>query len=306
MGIPGIPQMNISGMGKMPGAQSLGAGSGNSSLFSSLNAGSSGMPSFGLPGMGSPTASGSPMASLGLPSDITNMMTMITGMMVPIMSMITQLLAGIMNGSISSKAPEDSSSSSSTSGTPTSFGTNASSGSGGSGSQTTGPVAPGTKGALDRASALMGKKGGDPAIDAITKKSGLSSGSQPWCAAFAMNILKDAGVIDTTGLSNLNYTPTIHDWAKANGIWGTKGQYTPKAGDAVEFDWGGGSEGSIDHIGIVESVKTDANGKVISITVLEGNSSNSVARNTYGAGGKDMSSIAGYVISGKDHPGKKV
>lgn len=162
--------------------------------------------------------------------------------------------------------------------------------SGASGSS--GTPGPGVAGALDKARSMLGlQEGRDRAkIQEVTGKSGINPATTPWCAAFAMNILKDAGVMDLSGLSNRNYCPTIVSWAKDKGIWGARGSYQPKPGDAIMFDWG--SDGTSDHIGIVEKVE---NGKVITI---EGNSSDSVKRNTY-----DLNSgkIMGYVVGGKPH-----
>ncbi len=173
-------------------------------------------------------------------------------------------------------------------GSPASNFLGGSSGAGGaSGASSSGPAGPGVSGALDKARSMIGlQEGSDRAkIQEVTGKSGINPATTPWCAAFAMNILKDAGVLDLEGLDNRNYCPSIVSWAKKKGIFGPRGQYQPKPGDAIMFDWG--SDGTSDHIGIVEKVE---NGKVITI---EGNSSNSVKRNTYELG---SSKIMGYVI----------
>lgn len=154
----------------------------------------------------------------------------------------------------------------------------------------TGPVAPGVDGMLDKARSMLGLHEGRDraAIQSVTGKSGINPSTTPWCAAFAMNMLKDHGVLDTTGLSNPNYCPTIKNWASGKGIYGGNGQYTPKAGDAILFDWE--KDGTSDHIGIVEKIE---NGRVFTI---EGNSSNSVKRNSYPLGDRR---IDGYVVTGK-------
>lgn len=176
-------------------------------------------------------------------------------------------------------------------GSPTSNFLGGSSGAGGasgaSGASSSGPVGPGVSGALDKARSMIGlQEGRDRGkIQEVTGKSGINPSTTPWCAAFAMNILKDAGVMDLEGLDNRNYCPSIVSWAKKKGIFGQRGQYQPKPGDAIMFDWG--SDGTSDHIGIVEKVE---GGKVITI---EGNSSNSVKRNSYELG---SSKIMGYVI----------
>lgn len=153
----------------------------------------------------------------------------------------------------------------------------------------TGPVAPGVNGMLDKARSMLGlhEARDTSAINAITKKSGINSATTPWCAAFAMNLLKDHGVLNLDGLTNRNYCPTIESWATKKGIYGKPGKYQPKPGDAIVFDWQ--RDGRSDHIGIVEKVE---NGKVYTI---EGNSSNSVKRNVYPL---SSAKIDGYVVTG--------
>ncbi|MBT9589294.1 CHAP domain-containing protein [bacterium] len=154
-----------------------------------------------------------------------------------------------------------------------------------SSSADSGPAGPGAQGALDKARSMLGlnENSNSSEINKVTQKSGINSATTPWCAAFAINILKDAGILDTTGLKNPNYCPEIVRWAKEKGIWMERGS-TPKPGDAILFDWG--ADGTSDHIGIVEKVE---GGK---ITTIEGNSSDSVKRNTYEIG---SSKIMGFV-----------
>lgn len=125
-------------------------------------------------------------------------------------------------------------------------------------------------------------------INKITGESGINCSTTPWCAAYAMNMLNDYGILDTSSCSNVNYCPTINSWAKEQGLWensaATGGDYTPNAGDAVLFDWEG--DGGADHIGIVEKVE---NGVVYTI---EGNSSDSVARRQYEIG---SGNLLGYI-----------
>lgn len=215
------------------------------------------------------------------------------------MMLMMKLMQSVMSGAAVGRGnPNFGSSGGSVGANPTSnfLGGNSSTGgasgaSGASGSSS-GTPGPGVQGALDKARSMLGlQEGRDRSkIQEVTGKSGINPATTPWCAAFAMNILKDAGVLDLKGLSNRNYCPTIVSWAKDKGIWGARGSYQPKPGDAIMFDWGG--DGTSDHIGIVEKVE---NGKVITI---EGNSSNSVKRNTYDLG---SGKIMGYVIGGKKH-----
>ncbi len=150
-----------------------------------------------------------------------------------------------------------------------------------------GPVAPGTAAMLQRAGSMVGmnENSDREAIKKVTGESGIDPATTPWCAAFAINMMKDAGTLDTTGLKNPNYCPEVMSWAKGKGIFQDKGS-TPKPGDAILFDWQG--DGTPDHIGLVEKVE---GGK---ITTIEGNSSDSVKRNSYSVGD---SKIAGYVQS---------
>ena len=144
----------------------------------------------------------------------------------------------------------------------------------------------GVSGLLSDAGAMVGmtESGNAAEINKITKKSGINCQTTPWCAAWAMNMLKDHGVLDTSSCSNVNYCPTIVNWAKKENIWAGRGSYTPQAGDAILFDWQG--DGTSDHIGIVEKV---ANGKVYTI---EGNSSNYVARRSYSL---NSANVMGYI-----------
>lgn len=54
------------------------------------------------------------------------------------------------------------------------------------------------------------------------------------------------------------------------------GSYVPAPGDIIFFDWG--DDGSIDHVGIVESVKKGI------VNTIEGNSGDKVKRNSYPIG----------------------
>ena len=67
--------------------------------------------------------------------------------------------------------------------------------------------------------------------------------------------------------------------------WGRfmDGSYVPATGDLIFFDWG--NDGSIDHVGIVESV---VDGTVYTV---EGNSGDKVARRSYPIGDEQ---IEGY------------
>lgn len=153
---------------------------------------------------------------------------------------------------------------------------------------TSGNASPGAKSMMKRAASMIGMHEGrdTAAISKITSKSGINPATTPWCAAFAMNLIDEHKLLDLKGLSNRNYCPTIENWAREKGVYGTPDKYKPKTGDAIMFDWNG--DGTEDHIGLVESVK---NGKVYTI---EGNSSDSVKRNVYDLNDKR---IDGYVVT---------
>lgn len=84
----------------------------------------------------------------------------------------------------------------------------------------------------------------------------------------------DAGVIPKFAACASQGVP----WFKERGLW-QDNSYEPRPGDIIFFDWdNGGQDGSSDHVGIVEKVE---NGRVYT---LEGNSGDSVRRNSYPVG----------------------
>ncbi len=239
-----------------------------------------------------PAGNNAAFAQMGQFSQMQNAMMQMFNVFNTMMMM--KLMQAVMKGAAVS-ASNPSFGGGASSGSPTSGflgGSSSTGGTSGASGASSGTPGPGVQGALDKARSMLGlQEGRDRAkIQEVTGKSGINPATTPWCAAFAMNILKDAGVMDLSGLSNRNYCPTIVSWAKDKGIWGARGSYQPKPGDAIMFDWG--NDGTSDHIGIVEKVE---NGKVITI---EGNSSNSVKRNSYELG---SSKIMGYVVGGKKH-----
>lgn len=147
-------------------------------------------------------------------------------------------------------------------------------------------VNPGVDGLLEHANRMVGldENRDTAAIQKITGESGINPATTPWCAAWAMNMLKDHRVLNLDGLSNRNYCPTIKSWAQGKGIWEEGKGGTPKPGDAILFDWNG--DNVPDHIGIVEKVE---GGKVYTI---EGNSSDKVSKRSYAL---NDSNIDGYL-----------
>lgn len=88
---------------------------------------------------------------------------------------------------------------------------------------------------------------------------------QPWCGSFVMCVLQDAGV---NGEPSSVYAPAGAEAYMRLGRWiGRNGPVQP--GDVVFFDWQGGtSSAGVDHVGIVELVRSDG-----SIQTIEGNTS---------------------------------
>lgn len=147
--------------------------------------------------------------------------------------------------------------------------------------------APGVNGMLQDCLSMVGLNEHSNAseINKITSQSGINCATTPWCASWAMTMLKNHGVLDTSSCSNVNYCPTIKSWSQGQGTWRGQGSgYTPQPGDAILFDWDG--NGTAQHIGIVQKVE---NGKVYTI---EGNSSDSVAQRTYNL---SSGNILGYI-----------
>lgn len=87
----------------------------------------------------------------------------------------------------------------------------------------------------------------------------------PWCCVFVWDVFRIAGAskLFCDG-QKVNYCPTVHNWAKKNGLIvdKTKGQY----GDLILFDWN--ANGLADHIGFVLDNKGNGN-----YTTIEGNTS---------------------------------
>ena len=155
----------------------------------------------------------------------------------------------------------------------------------------------GVSGALTEAGSMVGmtESGNAAQINAITKdynKSwALDCQQYPWCAAFATGILAKHGVEDFSGCSNVNSTNYLVNWSQGEGTWNhASGDYSPKRGDMIFFDWDG-SRTSPDHVGLV--VNYDSNSGTI--TTVEGNSSNSVRVKTYN---RNDSCVLGYTSIG--------
>lgn len=105
-----------------------------------------------------------------------------------------------------------------------------------------------------------------------------------WCACFVSWCADQSGYIRSGVIPKFSLCSDGVKWFESKGRF-RDGSYTPAAGDIIFFDWG--NNGTIDHVGIVESV---SGGKV---NTIEGNSGDKVARRSYSIGN---SNIYGYGI----------
>jgi hypothetical protein len=108
------------------------------------------------------------------------------------------------------------------------------------------------------------------------------SGAGPWCAYFVSWAARNAGVPLGEQGQGFGSVSDVWAWAERSGKAIQPGTQPPQAGDLIV--WGGR------HIGLVESVDADG-----SVHTIEGNSSNQVARRTYGP---DGGGATGYVRLG--------
>lgn len=113
--------------------------------------------------------------------------------------------------------------------------------------------------------------------------------TDPWCAAFVSAVGMAAG-LSTVILPEVSCDRMIALYQKA-GRWIEDDNYLPTPGDIIFYDWEdsgyGDDTGSSDHVGIVTAVNGDT------ITVIEGNKSDSVSYRTMQRGGKF---IRGYAV----------
>lgn len=120
-----------------------------------------------------------------------------------------------------------------------------------------------------------------------------------WCAgtvSAAAQVCKATDIIPTECSC-----PRMITKAQNMGIWVENDAHTPKPGDIVMYDWddggSGDNRGGADHVGIVEKVTGST------ITVIEGNYSNSVKRRDLQINGRY---IRGYIVPKYDADGTVV
>lgn len=110
-----------------------------------------------------------------------------------------------------------------------------------------------------------------------------------WCATFVSAVAVKLGYTDV--IPTECSCPKMIDLFKRLGAWDENDARTPNPGDILFYDWddngAGDNRGGSDHVGIVE--KVDGN----TITIIEGNYSNSVKRRTLSVNGRY---IRGYGV----------
>lgn len=110
-----------------------------------------------------------------------------------------------------------------------------------------------------------------------------------WCATFVSSVAIELGYTDIIP-TECGCEPMINLFKKL-GCWVENDSRKAKAGDIIFYDWqdsgSGDNQGYSDHVGIVEKVSGTT------ITVIEGNYNNSVARRTLEINGKY---IRGYGV----------
>lgn len=111
-----------------------------------------------------------------------------------------------------------------------------------------------------------------------------------WCAEFVWWCFTQAGA--GALIPKTAYTPTFFGWFRQHGQEPNDG---PAVGDVVFFDWEGGSDTSIDHVGLVEAVLGGG-----LIQTVEGNTTPPSGTGSQGHGGgvwrrnRSMSLVAGW------------
>src|SRR5690349_10188801 len=107
------------------------------------------------------------------------------------------------------------------------------------------------------------------------------SGVGPWCAYFVSWAARQAGAPLGEAGQGFGRVDDVWAWAQRSGKAMPAATAQPQPGDLIVWD---------EHIGVVESVDPDG-----SVHTIEGNSSDSVARRTYG---RDGGGAVGYVRLG--------
>lgn len=110
------------------------------------------------------------------------------------------------------------------------------------------------------------------------------SGRVEWCACFVSWCAEQCGYIDSGVIPKFSLCSDGVEWFSSKGQF-RDGSYVPARGNIIFFDWG--NNGSIDHVGIVESVTDGV------VNTVEGNSGDAVKRQSYVIGNSE---IHGYGV----------
>ena len=105
-----------------------------------------------------------------------------------------------------------------------------------------------------------------------------------WCACFVSWCGEQCGYLESGAMPKFSLCSDGVKWFQNKGQF-KDGSYVPAAGDIIFFDRG--DDGSIDHVGIVESVKKG------NVNTVEGNSGDTVRRRSYPIGNNE---IYGYGV----------
>lgn len=154
------------------------------------------------------------------------------------------------------------------------------------------------KNVVAQAQAWLGKKESDGShkmiIDTYNSHKPLARGyavkyTDAWCATFVSAVAVKLGYTDI--IPTECSCPKMIQLLKNIGAWVEDESVTPKAGWILFYDWAdngvGDNKGDADHVGIVEKVEGNT------ITIIEGNYSNSVKRRTLKVNGRY---IRGYGV----------
>lgn len=172
-----------------------------------------------------------------------------------------------------------------------------------------------------KAQSWLGKKESDGSfreiIDIYNSNAPLARGyrvkyTDEWCATFVSAVAISLGYTDIMP-TECGCNKMIDRYKELN-CWIEDENRTPNAGDIIFYDWQDNSlddnKGSSDHVGIVEKVENNT------ITVIEGNKSESVTRRTIKVNGKyirgyavpkyDEESNSNSVSSSQNHPRTRI
>lgn len=151
---------------------------------------------------------------------------------------------------------------------------------------------------VKQAQAWLGKNEADGShreiIDTYNAHKPLARGypvkyTDAWCATFVSAVSIKVGYTDI--IPTECSCPRMIDLFKKLGAWNESDSRTPNPGDVIFYDWDdngkGDTKGDSEHVGIVEKVVGDT------ITVIEGNYSNSVKRRNIRVNGRY---IRGYGV----------